>query len=82
MGQRFAEALRRYLSAAEMSQSALARALEVSPQRVADLAAGKKTPGGEVIENIADAIGVPQTVRRELHRAAAKDAGYRIEADA
>ena len=75
----FAEALKEQLAAKELRQSDLARLTDVSSSYISHTLAGRKPISPEWADVIANAIDASQEERRRLHRAAALDAGFKIE---
>lgn len=61
------------------TQSALASQMGTTRGYISQLATGQKGVSATTVENISDALGVSAEERLELHRAAAKDAGFRID---
>jgi plasmid maintenance system antidote protein VapI len=75
----FAEALKEQLAAKELRQSDLARLTDVSRSYISHTIAGRKSISPEWADVIASAIDASEEERRRLHRAAALDAGFKIE---
>lgn len=75
----FGASARRCLAEASLTQAALADAVGVSPSYVNQALAGKKRPSPQWIDLMARAARLSVNQRRELHRAAALDAGYKLD---
>ena len=75
----FAEALKEQLAAKELRQSDLARLTDVSRSFISHTIAGRKSISPQWADVIANAIDASEEERRRLHRAAALDAGFKIE---
>jgi transcriptional regulator with XRE-family HTH domain len=75
----FGASARRYLAEAQATQTALATAVGVSASYANQLLTGAKRPSPQWIDLMADAMQMNQAQRRELHRAAALDAGYKLD---
>jgi transcriptional regulator with XRE-family HTH domain len=59
--------------------SALAAEMGVTRSYISSVSTGKKSVGAGKVDEIADKIGVTDQERTVMHRAAAKDAGFRID---
>lgn len=73
------KALGEILSGRDVSQSRLARLTARSQPYVNQVVNGKRHPSAEWIETMANALALEDTERERLHRAAAKDHGFRID---
>ena len=67
------------LAEARMTQSALARKAGSSTAYVNQLMTGRKKPSPEWVELVADTLNVSPEKRRELHVAAAKQHGFKLD---
>lgn len=74
----FGKLLRHTLVDLDVRQHVLAERLGVSATYVSGLARGHKRPSPGMVNKIADALDVEPEVRRTLHQAGARDAGWRI----
>ncbi len=75
----FGAALEKYLDQYGKSRTGVANDLGVSRSYISQLTTGVKAARADKIDSIADKIGVTDQERTDLHRAAAKDAGFRID---
>jgi plasmid maintenance system antidote protein VapI len=75
----FAEALEAQLAAKDLRQADLARLTKRSRSYISHTIAGRKPISPEWADVIAKAIDASEEERRRLHRAAALDAGFKIE---
>lgn len=71
----FAAFLKAHRMAAGITQRALAKAIDVTPQHMSDVEAGKRMPSTEVAEEIATALHLSQTDRERLIDLMATDKG-------
>lgn len=71
----FEEALRRH----GLKQSDAVRALDVSKAYVSAVTNGRKAVSPRKIDEMSDALGFSDRESRQLHRAAALDAGFRLD---
>ncbi len=74
-GRALAEALDRF----GLTQAQVAHRLGNSPAYVSQLVKGRKLASGPQVDRLAEALGLPSAERTRLHRAAARDAGFRLE---
>ena len=74
-GRAFAAALERHAR----SQSSVAESLGTSRAYVSALRTGSKSATASTVDRVADALQLAEPERVELHRAAAKDAGFRLD---
>ena len=74
-GTLYQECLRRH----DMTQSSVAKVTGNSRSYVSQVIVGKKSAGPNTVDSMANAIDATDGERRELHRAAASDAGFRID---
>ena len=72
-------ALLRALGTRSLSQKALAEALDVSPAYVSAVVRGKKAVSAPTVEKMAAALSLAPEESRALHRAAARDHGFRLD---
>lgn len=75
----FAKALSEQLSAKPMTQSQLATVTSAHPAYISKVMNGERTVSPHWADVIARALDVDRKTRAKLHRAAAKDAGYKID---
>lgn len=75
----FGVALSEQLDRANLSQTALAEATGTSPSYVNQTMSGKKPVGPQWADMVADVLGVSDRERVRLHRAAASDAGFKLD---
>lgn len=71
--------LLRALEARSLSQKALAEALDVSPAYVSAVVRGKKAVSAPTVEKVSAALSLDAVEARALHRAAARDHGFRLD---
>jgi transcriptional regulator with XRE-family HTH domain len=74
-GRAFAAALERH----GRSQTSVAESLGTSRAYVSALRTGSKNATASTVDRVADALNLAETERVELHRAAAKDAGFKLD---
>lgn len=74
-GRAFAAALERH----GRSQISVAEALGTSRAYVSALRTGSKNAAASTVDRVADALNLAEPERIELHRAAAKDAGFKLD---
>lgn len=75
----FGRALDEQLGQRGMSQSKLAIAMQKSPSYLNRVMLGKRGTSPQWVDLVADMLGVSPEVRREMHRAGARDAGWKID---
>ena len=75
----FGQALAKQFERRQISQRELAAATGVSPSYVNHTMAGRKAVSPEWADLVADVMQLDEKARVELHRAAAKDAGYKLD---
>ncbi|MCX7890292.1 MAG: helix-turn-helix domain-containing protein [Rhodobacteraceae bacterium] len=75
----FGAELDRMLNFRGIRASRLAEVLGVSPSYLSALVTGLKPVSADRVEEIADLIGAEPTERARLHRAAARDMGFRLD---
>lgn len=75
----FGEALSKQLSARQVTPYTLANNTGVSPSFVSRAMHGKRTVSPEWADTIAKALALNDKEARDLHRAAALDAGYKLD---
>jgi transcriptional regulator with XRE-family HTH domain len=75
----FGEALARQFKQKKISQRDLASAAGVSPSYVNHIMAGRKSVSPQWADLVADTLKLGESARIELHRAAARDAGYKLD---
>lgn len=78
-GAAFAAALDDMLGRYRRRQSDVARSLGTSDAYVSALKTGRKVATAQTADRIADALEASAEDRVRLHRAAAQDAGFRLE---
>jgi transcriptional regulator with XRE-family HTH domain len=66
------------LDAAGLTQKDLARRLEVSDSYVSAVVTGRKPASPQWVDLVANALNLSESERRKLHRAAAKDLGFKL----
>lgn len=66
------------LAEARTTQADLAETMQSSPSYFSQVMTGRKKPSPEWVELIATCLKVSKEKRRELHRAAAKDVGFKL----
>lgn len=71
--------LLRALDARSLSQKALAEALDVSPAYVSAVVRGKKAVSAPTVQKMSAALSLDPIEERALHRAAARDHGFRLD---
>ena len=74
-GKAFAASLERH----GLNQSRAAEQVGVSRNYVSMIVSGKKSPSPARIDDLAGALGFTEEEARRLHRAAATDAGFRLD---
>jgi transcriptional regulator with XRE-family HTH domain len=74
-----AEALGEILAGRNVSQARVASAAGFSQPYVNQIATGKRLPPADWIDTVANALGLSPKERERLHRAAAKDHGFKID---
>jgi predicted transcriptional regulator len=77
----FGAALDAQVRRRRLTQSSVATAAGVSQPYINRLIKGTATASPEWIEIIAETVGADQEERQRLHRAAARDRGYKIGLD-
>jgi len=75
----FGSTIQDILVATGSSQAALASGIGCSRSYVNHTMAGRKVASPEWVNLVADTLKLSEDKRAELHRAAAKDAGYEID---
>lgn len=75
----FGAALGKYLDQYGKSRSAVASEMGITRSYISQLTTGAKTVSAEKVDSLADTIGITEEERVDLHRAAAKSAGFRID---
>jgi|GEM_PF-1456281 len=75
----FGEVLDRILMRRGLRASQLAAGLGVTPSYLSALVTGQKPVSAERVDQIADLLGAGPEERTRLHRAAAKDLGFRLD---
>jgi transcriptional regulator with XRE-family HTH domain len=75
----FGMALSKYLDQYGKSRSAVASEMGATRSYISQLTTGAKAVSAEKVDSLADTIGLSEAERIELHRAAAKSAGFRID---
>jgi plasmid maintenance system antidote protein VapI len=75
----FGEALTGLMSRRGLRASRLAEALGVTPSYLSALVTGAKPVSPDRVEDIADSLGAAPEERTRLHRAAARDMGFRLD---
>lgn len=78
-GTAFGEALSDLLWDYRKRQTDLSRDLGISTSYVNALKTGKKAAAAPTVDRIADALGARPEDRVRLHRAAARDAGFKLD---
>ena len=73
------ETLGKYLDQYGKSRSAVASEMGITRSYISQLTTGAKTVSAEKVDSLADTIGITEEERVDLHRAAAKSAGFRID---
>jgi transcriptional regulator with XRE-family HTH domain len=76
---KFSETFGGYLDRRSMTQSSVADATGTSRAYVSSVSTGKKPVGPTAVDNLADAIKATDEERTNLHRAAAIDAGFKLD---
>lgn len=79
LGTAFGAALSDLLWGYRKRQTDLSRELGTSPSYVNALTKGKKAAAAATVDRIADALGARPEDRVRLHRAAARDAGFKLD---
>lgn len=72
-------ALSALLSARGVSQYAVAKASSTSQGYLNQVVSGERRASAEWLDTIADALGLSEEERLKLHRAAARDHGFKID---
>jgi plasmid maintenance system antidote protein VapI len=75
----FGEALSKHFEREGSTQTQLANATGVSPSYVNQTISGKKYVSPEWADLVADVLKMSNTERVRLHRAAARDAGFKLD---
>lgn len=75
----FGEALNRIMERRGIRATQLARTLGVSPSYLSALVTGSKPVSPDRVEDIAENLGADPDERTRLHRAAARDMGFRLD---
>jgi len=75
----FGAALGKYLDQYGKSRAGVASEMGITRSYISQLTTGAKVASAEKVDSLADTIGVSQEERVDLHRAAAKSAGFRID---
>lgn len=73
------KALAEFISARGMSQSALASAANSSQPYVNQVVNGARTPSSDWLDMVAEVMELTKKERVRLHRAGAKDNGFKID---
>lgn len=76
---KFAEAFSSALKSHNLRAADAATTMSVSRSYVAAVARGDKKVGPERIDSMSEALGFTQEETRKLHRAAAIDAGFKLD---
>ncbi len=74
----FASTVSTVLAGRGMTQTALAQAVGASPAYVNHLMTGYRRPTANWADLVANALGVDEDMRTALHKAAAKDLGFKL----
>ena len=74
-----AEALGEILAGRKLSQARAASASGFSQPYLNQVATGKRLPSADWVDTVANALGLSPEERERLHRAAAKDHGFKID---
>lgn len=74
-GRAFSKALDRH----QLTQVDVAARLNATQPYVSALSAGRKKATASTVDKVADAIGADPAERVKLHRAAAQDAGFKLD---
>lgn len=75
----FASTVSTVLAGRGMSQTALAQAVGSSAAYVNHLMTGYRRPTANWADLVANALGVDEDTRTALHKAAAKDLGFKLD---
>lgn len=75
----FGEALSKQLSANQTNASSLAQTIGASPAMISRMANGSRTVSPQWADVIAKALALTSKETAALHRAAALDAGYKLD---
>jgi len=75
----FGASLSRKLQGARLNQPQLAEKIGASKPYVNQMLTGRRKPSPEWVDLIADTLGLGDKERVELHRAAARDSGFKID---
>lgn len=75
----FGEALDKVLSAHQVSNAALASGVGVDPAHLHRQRFGSRYVSGPYVDQISSTLGLNDRETTELHRAAAKDAGFKLD---
>ena len=75
----FPRLLKDLAQARGVTQAELSQSLAVTSAYVSQLATGLKTPRPETVDRLATAMNLDPVARRDLHVAAAKDTGFRLD---
>jgi len=75
----FGEALARQLAKRGTNQRTLAFSVGTTPSYVNHVIAGRKMASPQFADKVADTLGLPKAERVGLHRAAARDAGFKLD---
>jgi len=62
-----------------LTQKSVAEAAGTSAAYVSQIYSGKKTAGPKTVDTLADVMNASDQERSQMHRAAAADAGFKIE---
>lgn len=74
----FGASLTKYIGEAHSTQNATASAAGMSQPYLNQLISGKRAADPKWIEIISDTLKLAEDQRRELHRAAAQDLGFKL----
>jgi ribosome-binding protein aMBF1 (putative translation factor) len=78
-GTEFGASVSRALAESRMTQTELAEGLGKSVSYTNQVITGRKKPTPKWADLVADVMGLSNRKRVELHRAAAKDAGFQLD---
>lgn len=75
----FSLSVRSALTERSMSQASLADNLDISSAYISKVLSGHRSPSAKWVDLVADSLQVSPERRVEMHRAAAKDLGFKLD---
>lgn len=78
---RTGEILRQHFASAPISQSTVSREMGVARPYLNRVLSGSDLPSAQWLDTVALGLGLSETDRVQLHQAAARDHGFKIDLD-